>query len=140
MADVFSKSKRSEIMSRVKSKGNLTTETRMIKIFREHHITGWRRHLKNVYGCPDFSWPSRKIAVFVDGCFWHGCPRCYGAPKINKEFWEEKILKNMARDRKVNRKLRCNGWHVIRVWECRLRTNSETVLRRIKKALDAAIA
>jgi DNA mismatch endonuclease, patch repair protein len=96
-------------------------------------LTGWRRHYA-ILGTPDFCWPQKKIAIFVDGCFWHGCPRCYNSPKSNIEFWKAKIEVNRKRDRKVNRELRIKGWRVIRIWECRL--NEKRSILRIKQSLE----
>ena len=118
-------------MSRIRGKGNKSTEVRLIKLFREHGITGWRRHQK-LPGKPDFLFRRERLAVFVDGCFWHGCPRCYRIPKQNAEFWETKIGGNQKRDRKVSRQLRKLGWSVCRIWECRLK-NPDSVIRRIQR-------
>ena len=138
MADVFSKSKRSEVMSRIRSSGNKKTEVALINFFRKFHITGWRRN-RPLFGKPDFVFPKLRLAVFVDGCFWHGCPRCYTRPKSNLEFWDAKISRNRARDRDVNRHLRKLGWKVLRIWEHELKVKDETLLiRRIRKAIDAA--
>ena len=134
MADVFSKKKRSEVMSRIKGKGNRTTEMRVVALFREYGITGWRRHL-NLPGKPDFAFRREKVAIFVDGCFWHGCPRCYKAPKGNAKFWEDKIEGNRRRDRRVDRQLRQRGWSVARVWECSLRKRPDSVAGRISRLL-----
>ena len=82
MADIVSKAKRSEIMSRIRSKGNQRTEMAMVKLFRAHKITGWRRHYP-IEGKPDFVFLKQRVAIFVDGCFWHGCPKCYRQPKTN---------------------------------------------------------
>ena len=93
----------------------------MLRIFRREQIAGWRRHWR-VFGRPDFAFPKTRLAVFVDGCFWHGCPKCYQAPKAAREFWDEKLRKNIERDAKVSRRLRKEGWKVIRVWECQLKS------------------
>jgi DNA mismatch endonuclease, patch repair protein len=116
MADVFTKAKRSEVMSKIRGKGNKDTEVALAKLFRANGITGWRRHYP-IEGKPDFAFPKHKLAVFVDGCFWHGCPKHGVQPKGNKEFWLTKLEANKARDRKVNRLLRSSGWHVLRIWE-----------------------
>lgn len=116
MADVFTKAKRSEVMSRIRGKGNASTEQRMIKLFREQGIKGWRRNWP-LPGKPDFTFPKQRIAVFVDGCFWHRCPNCYHKPATNAEFWEKKIGRNVERDKEVNRDLKKRGWKVVRVWE-----------------------
>jgi DNA mismatch endonuclease (patch repair protein) len=107
-------------MAKVRSRGNASTELRTVRLFRANGITGWRRHLP-IAGSPDFAFPKVKLAVFVDGCFWHGCPRCYSSPSSSKAFWEIKLAKNKARDLVVNRQLRAVGWKVLRVWECQLR-------------------
>jgi len=119
MPDVFTKAKRSEVMSRIRSHGNRDTELRLIALFREHGITGWRRNVP-LFGKPDFVFRSAKLAVFVDGCFWHGCPRHATMPATNRAFWQAKLARNAARDREVTRTLREAGWRVLRVWECAL--------------------
>lgn len=89
MTDIWSKQKRSEVMSLIRSHGNKATELRLIKIFREFHITGWRRN-QPLFGKPDFTFRRERVVVFVDGCFWHGCPKCYKRPGSNQEFWDTK--------------------------------------------------
>ncbi len=116
VSDVFTKEKRSDVMSRIRGSGNKDTELALIRIFRENHIVGWRRH-QPIFGKPDFVFPKLRIAVFVDGCFWHGCPQHATKPKNNADFWERKLSANRARDRLVNRRLRSNGWGVLRIWE-----------------------
>jgi DNA mismatch endonuclease (patch repair protein) len=134
--DVFTKAKRSQVMSQIRSHGNKATELALAKLFRRHKIAGWRRHQK-IFGKPDFTFPKIKLAVFVDGCFWHGCPRHATKPKSNRAFWKNKFARNMARDRLVNRTLRKFGWKVIRIWECRLKKNPLNCLRRIQRVLNA---
>lgn len=90
MADIWSKKKRSEVMSLIRSRGNKETELRLIAIFREHGITGWRRN-QALFGKPDFTFRRERVVVFVDGCFWHGCPKCYKRPKSNRKFWDPKM-------------------------------------------------
>lgn len=134
MPDVFTKEKRSEVMSRIKGKGNKDTELAMIKILRKYHLAGWRRN-QVVMGRPDFIFPKQKVALFVDGCFWHGCPKHSNIPQNNREFWEKKLLGNMDRDKLVSRELRKVGWKVVRVWEHEL-SNSDRVVKRILAALQ----
>jgi DNA mismatch endonuclease (patch repair protein) len=116
MADVFTKAKRSQVMAAIRSTGNKATEQRLAALFRLHHITGWRRHLK-LPGTPDFAFPKQKIAVFVDGCFWHGCPKHGHKPQSNRDFWLKKLAQNQKRDRLVARNLKNKSWKVIRIWE-----------------------
>ena len=133
MPDVFTKAKRSEVMSNIRGKGNKSTEIKLLKLFRENGIKGWRRH-QPLPGKPDFIFRKERLAVFVDGCFWHGCPRCYIKPKQNAEFWDKKIGSNIKRDKKVSRKLRIEGWQVCRIWECKLK-KPDAVLRKISNIL-----
>src|SRR6266571_4356480 len=121
MPDVFSKAKRSDVMSRIRSHKNKDTELRLISVFRQFRVTGWRRKQK-VVGNPDFVFRREKVAVFVDGCFWHGCPRCYRAPTSNENYWTAKHARNRLRDKTVTKQLRRLGWRVIRIWEHRLRS------------------
>ena len=116
MADVFSKSKRSEVMSRIRAQGNKATELALISFLRLYGITGWRRR-QPLFGKPDFVFRKQKVAVFVDGCFWHGCPTHGTRPKSNAAFWNDKIHRNINRDRLVNATLRAEGWRVLRIWE-----------------------
>ena len=134
MPDVFTIAKRSQVMSRIRGHGNKNTELALVKIFRAHHITGWRRH-RPIFGKPDFIFSRNRLAIFVDGCFWHGCPRCYRRPKSNRKFWDAKIAQNRARDRKVSRELRRLGWHVIRIWEHDLTKRDKIFVIRVKAAL-----
>ncbi|HET7626000.1 MAG TPA: very short patch repair endonuclease [Verrucomicrobiae bacterium] len=113
--DVFSRRERSRIMSRIRSKGNAGTELRLIKLFRSSKIVGWRRNQK-LFGKPDFVFPEKRIVVFVDGCFWHGCPQCYRRPRSNLKYWDAKVSRNTARDREVTRVLKKLGWRVVRIW------------------------
>lgn len=133
MADVFSKRKRSQIMSRVKGGGNTATELKLIKLFRLNHITGWRRNYP-LLGRPDFVFPAERLSVFVDGCFWHGCPIHKSRPLTNPVFWRQKLEKNKVRDRFVARALKARGWRVIRIWQHELR-KSRQVIRRISRIL-----
>lgn len=120
---------RSQLMSRIRSKNNRTTERRLACLLRKHHITGWRRHVQ-VVGKPDFVWMHNKIALFVDGCFWHGhsCDRNL-TPKRNASIWRRKILRNQRRDQTISRELRRRGWKVIRMWECSLKHETRCIAR-----------
>jgi DNA mismatch endonuclease (patch repair protein) len=91
----------------------------MASVLRRTGISGWRRHVP-LPGTPDFVWREQRVAVFVDGCFWHGCPRCYRSPRHNPSFWRAKIEGNRNRDKKVARRLRAKGWRVLRIWECQI--------------------
>ena len=133
MADMFSPKQRSEIMSRVKGRENEATEVRLIQILRKYRITGWRRRAA-IFGKPDFIFPAAHLAVFTDGCFWHGCPTHGSIPATNRSFWKAKLNKNKMRDKVVNRRLKRTGWYVLRIWQHELRT-PDKVARRISVAL-----
>lgn len=162
MPDVFTIAKRSEVMSRIRSRGNKDTELRLMAVFRAHGITGWRRHVvvkgqgvkmqgqgaatasgvvrqpaaPVVKARPDFVFPKLKVAVFVDGCFWHACPRCYIRPVQNRTFWDAKREMNQARDKRQTRALRKAGWTVLRLWEHDLaRKREKQLLGKLKRVL-----
>lgn len=103
-------------MSRVKGRGNAATELRLIKLFKQYGVIGWRRNF-STFGKPDFVFPRHRIVIFVDGEFWHGHPTRAKIPKTNRTFWKRKIEANKKRDRQVNRTLRAKGWAVIRIWQ-----------------------
>jgi len=120
MADTFSDEDRSEIMRKVKSNRNKSTELKLIQFFKENRIKGWRRNFK-LYGKPDFVFPKQRLAIFVDGCFWHGHDCRNTKPKDNSDYWETKINRNKKRDVQVTDTLMKKNWTVIRIWECELR-------------------
>ena len=122
-------------MALIRSRGNKVTELRLIAIFRAASIRGWRRHLP-LPGRPDFAFRAERLVIFVDGCFWHGCARCYRRPASNRTYWDAKVERNRARDRLVNRALREKDWRVLRVWEHELK-GVPRLLRRLAKALHA---
>jgi DNA mismatch endonuclease (patch repair protein) len=125
-------------MSRVRSRGNLSTELRLVALFRQGGVVGWRRNYP-LLGKPDFVFPKRRLVVFVDGCFWHGCPKHFSQPKTNRAFWKEKIVRNRARDLSVTRDLKKRGWYVLRIWHHELKKKNENrCLRRIEGALERA--
>jgi DNA mismatch endonuclease (patch repair protein) len=135
MPDVFTTPKRSAVMALIRSTGNRATELRMITLLRTHRITGWRRGSR-LPGSPDFVFRAARLAMFVDGCFWHGCPRHGRVPDSRREYWLPKLTRNKARDRAVTRALHAAGWRVIRVWECALSVKRQpSTLRRIARAL-----
>jgi DNA mismatch endonuclease (patch repair protein) len=130
---------RSRIMSAIKSKGNKSTEARMAALLRRERLSGWRRGSK-LPGRPDFLFRKERVALFVDGCFWHGCPRCHRSPKTNPAYWTEKISRNVARDARVSRKLRRLGFAVVRVRECQLRDFPDSAVNKVRRALGRPLA
>jgi DNA mismatch endonuclease (patch repair protein) len=133
MTDVFSKRKRSLIMSSNRGSGNRSTERRLRARLVAAGISGWRINARDVHGKPDFVFDQKKTVVFVDGCFWHGCTRCRNIPATNRSFWKNKIEGNKRRDAAVTRKLRKEGWLVLRFWEHQLRLDPEKCLAKLKK-------
>lgn len=117
MSDVHNRKTRSYNMSRIKG-SHTKPELKMKKFMK---VLGFVYQPKKFPGKPDFANRKEKIAVFVDGCFWHRCPKHYKAPKQNADFWKKKIERNTGRDKKVNRNLRKRGWKVIRIWECKIK-------------------
>lgn len=133
MVDTFSKTERSRIMASVKSQNTKSTELRFISILKGKGITGWRRNYM-LTGKPDFVLSRLKIAVFIDGCFWHGCPSHCRMPSSNVNYWNNKIEKNKIRDKKIIKLLKMKGWLVIRIWEHEIKTGKlNQKLKRIKK-------
>lgn len=136
MADTLTKAQRSLVMASVKSTGNRSTELRLLRLFKVFKIAGWRRQLP-LPGRPDFAFIKMRIAVFVDGCFWHGCPKCCRMPRTNRSYWLEKMARNRSRDAEITRHLRHLGWVVVRIRECELRKHPERTIRKFRKLADA---
>ena len=134
MSDIYTKEKRSELMRAVKQKGT-GPEEKVAVLLRKLKIR-YRRNAKSLPGSPDFVVKSAKTVIFVHGCFWHGHPNCKLArrPKTNRKFWEQKVVDNRKRDRRKERLLRKQGWHVMTIWQCKLR-NIELVMNRLKRML-----
>lgn len=138
MPDVFSKAKRSQVMSRIRSTGNRDTELAMVGFLRRIGISGWRRH-QMLLGKPDFVFFRERVVVFVDGCFWHGCPRHGRTPTSNVGYWREKLEVNKKRDRQNSRVLKAAGWRVLRIWEHELTNRSlPLLLRKIRRIWGTA--
>jgi len=120
MADIFDAEKRSQIMRSVKSSQKKSTEQKLIRFFKKNRITGWRRKIQ-LFGKPDFVFPTIRVVIFTDGCFWHGHDCRNTKPKENELYWKEKIEQNQIRDKFVSKVLLEKGWNVIRIWECALK-------------------
>jgi DNA mismatch endonuclease (patch repair protein) len=142
--DTLSKQQRSTLMSRVRSRGNATTEAAVARVFRSMHVVGWRRHSclrlstdakERLRTYPDFVFRQSRLAVFVDGCFWHGCRRHRRTPKTNTKWWCNKVNANRARDQRVTKLLRAHGWRVIRIWEHDVRSRPQHCVSRVQHVL-----
>lgn len=146
MSDVFETAKRSEVMSRIRGRDNQSTELRLAAAFRKHGVVGWRRQVRlkprlaskdqglgealcRISVRPDFIFRPQKVAVFVDGCFWHCCPAHFKKPAANAEFWAKKLAGNLLRDQRASRALESAGWTVLRVWEHELADPAAVVAR-----------
>ena len=135
MADNLSKEQRSYAMSQIRSRDCKTTEEALVSLMRLGNVRGWRR--KSVLaGRPDFVFPKFHVAVFVDGCYWHGCKRCGLRSRSNVAYWVPKIEGNMKRDRRNSRTLRDAGWKVVRIWEHDLKSNPMKCLKKIQLAIS----
>jgi DNA mismatch endonuclease, patch repair protein len=122
-------------MAAIRSRGNKSTESALRARLAQRGLQGWRMHAGDLPGKPDFVFDAERLIIFVDGCYWHGCPRCGRPAQSNLDYWQPKIEKNRARDRKVSTQLRRRGWSVLRVWEHQLEQDAGKVMARIKIAL-----
>jgi DNA mismatch endonuclease, patch repair protein len=122
-------------MAKVRSKGNVSTERRLRSALVRAGMRGWVLHAKQVTGFPDFYFGKERLAVFVDGCFWHGCPKCGHIPKANRKFWAAKIRRNRERDRRTSARLRAQGYRVLRFREHELKRGLDGCVAAINNAL-----
>jgi len=132
MTDVLTPAQRKLNMSRIRAK-NTGPEVKLRKLLYAEGIR-YRIHYQ-LPGKPDIVFTKKKIAVFIDGCFWHKCPVCFQEPETRKEFWMKKIQSNVNRDEKVNEQLQSEGWTIIRIWEHEVRKKPEDAVKRISDAL-----
>jgi DNA mismatch endonuclease, patch repair protein len=122
---------RSRNMRAIKSADNRTTERQIRVRLIQVGATGWKVRSPDWPGNPDFVFPSAKVAIFVDGCFWHGCPKCGHIPKTNIAYWKSKLKRNRTRDREINNELTSRGITVLRFWECEVRRTPRKCLESI---------
>ena len=130
MTDIVSPAERARIMSKIRSRGNKSTELRLIALLKEMGVKGWRRGYP-VKGKPDFVFLNYKIAIFTDGCFWHGHGCRVAKPQTRSDYWTKKISRNMERDKKVTKMFESRGWLVIRVWECEFRHKAAEARKKL---------
>jgi DNA mismatch endonuclease (patch repair protein) len=136
MTDVLTQEQRKLNMSRIRAK-NTGPEVKLRKMLFAEGIRGYRIHY-SLPGKPDIVFTKKKIAIFIDGCFWHKCPVCFQEPETRKEFWMKKIQSNVDRDERVNEQLKAEGWTILRIWEHEVRKNPEDVVKRISDMLKKA--
>lgn len=127
--------KRSQMMGAIKSKGNKTTEIKFCQGLGDANIIGWERQIK-IFGNPDIVFPLYNLAIFLDGCFWHGCPKCGHVPKTNYNYWYMKILRNKERDLQRKLALEKKGYTVLRFWEHELNHNLQECINVTKEAIE----
>lgn len=135
MADHVQPDKRSDIMRRVKC-SNTSCEVLFRKALRAHGLLGYRVNYRAVTGSPDVVFTKHKVAIFIDGCFWHGCPRCCRIPDANKEYWLGKIARNIERDSVVTSTLKEQGWKVVRFWEHEVTQSADACARRVRMVMS----
>jgi DNA mismatch endonuclease (patch repair protein) len=117
MSDNLKPEDRKRTMQAVKSTGT-SLERRLFAMLAGLGISGWKKNVKNIVGKPDIAFLNQKIAIFIDGCFWHGCPHCRRKlPETNHEYWERKITRNIELANYYNEQLSGDNWTVIRIWE-----------------------
>jgi len=133
--DKYSKEVRSQMMSKVRSTGNRSTEKRLRARIVSAGLSGWRMHAAELPGKPDFVFDAKRLIVFVHGCFWHGCLTCCRMPGSRQEYWNDKIQGNMRRDQKRCAELESQGWRVLIIWEHELKTDPTSAVNRIREAL-----
>jgi DNA mismatch endonuclease (patch repair protein) len=131
--DTVGKDKRKKIMASIKGR-NTHLEISFRKTLWNLGIRGYRIY-PLIPGTPDLLFVRYKVAVFIDGCFWHVCPTCYTRPKSNQEYWDKKARENRKRDMEVNEKLTSMGYKVIRIWEHDIKHFSQDVNERIKREI-----
>jgi DNA mismatch endonuclease (patch repair protein) len=134
--DTVGKRERSRIMAAVRSKNTRSTEWKLRAILISAGIRQWRYQLPGMPGKPDFVFPVEKLAIFVDGCFWHGCPKCYRRPSSRRSYWDAKVAHNILRDRRNRSRLRRECWRVVRIWEHQLVTSPANCVKRIQRKLS----
>jgi DNA mismatch endonuclease, patch repair protein len=133
--DWLTPEQRSRNMAAIRSRGNKSTERALRYRLMRAGIRGWRLYPGDVPGKPDFVFDEAGLVVFVDGCYWHGCPRCYRAPTSNESYWSQKLARNKNRDRTVTRALRKEGWTVVRFWEHQIEGKPRKVVEKIERLL-----
>lgn len=133
MTDTRTPEQRHRIMTAVRS-ADTSPEMRLRRALFAAGIRGWRCHYKRAQGKPDLAWPALRVAVFVDGAFWHGHPSRYKAGRSGP-YWDSKIARNIKRDREVVRGLEADGWLVVRAWDFEIRRDLSAVVTRVLEAL-----
>lgn len=139
MNDNLTPADRRKTMRAVKSRGT-KPERRLFSMLAGMGLRRWRKHANDIVGKPDVVFDQDKVAIFIDGCFWHGCPHCKRPlkPQTNREYWEHKIQRNIERAQKYNQQLSEQGWEVLRIWEHEIRDSScrKEIRRKLRQKLE----
>jgi DNA mismatch endonuclease (patch repair protein) len=130
MTDRMTRKQRSIVMTHIRGR-DTGPELRLRTALRSEGVRGYRISPKDIPGSPDITFTKQRIAVFVDGCFWHRCPLCYREPSSNIEFWRQKLSRNVERDRTVDSNLMGMGWKVMRLWEHEIKANPEAAAGKV---------
>ena len=133
--DKYNKEKRSMVMTRVK-KSYTRLEEKLVVILNTEGLDQYDRYGKDLPGSPDFVFQQEKVAIFLDICFWHGCPKHLRMPASNIDYWEHKIAINKERDKRQTRELRKSGWKVLRLWEHELKEPGRVIVK-VRRALES---
>jgi DNA mismatch endonuclease, patch repair protein len=134
--DTISRAMRSRVMAQVRSQRNRSTEWRLRASLIQSGIRGWKLNPPDILGKPDFAFLEERLLLFVDGCYWHGCPKCYRRPSSNTDYWDAKVARNRARDAKTVAQLKRQEWRLLRIWEHQL-TTTAPVIAKIRAALGS---
>lgn len=129
--DIWNKQKRSEVMSKIRSKNTKPELIIRSALFRQGYR--FRIHRKDLPGCPDIVFPSRRVAIFIHGCFWHLHQACRDGtiPKTSTDHWKAKLERNVVRDKEHVQRLEEMNWRVMTIWECEIQKNLDEVINRV---------
>ena len=137
MTDNLTPEDRRKTMRAVKGKGT-SLERRLFAMLAGMGLSGWKKNVSDITGKPDVVFPQERVLIFVDGCFWHGCPHCNRKlPVTNREYWERKVKRNVERDKRNTQALVDSGWRVIRIWEHEMQDT--TIRGRIRSSVREAV-
>ena len=125
---------RSQQMARIRTK-DTKPETMLRAALWSAGLRGYRKHARTPVGRPDLVFPGPRLAIFIDGCFWHGCPEHYVRPRNRPEFWAAKLRANVDRDRRQTMTLEAQGWTVFRVWEHAIHESLDAVVETVRRVV-----
>lgn len=127
-------------MRAIRDRGNKSTEARFRGLLVQAGVRGWKLRPHGLPGKPDFLFPNARLVVFLDGCYWHGCPRCGRVPNVNRPYWSAKIEGNRKRDARHTERLIAEGYHVLRFWEQELAEEPKRCVQRVHALLASPLS